>query len=485
MVVNFSIGNKSKAIISQLQKTVDNVEFMTQSSISELVKDASLRHIEYKRVILSTAIISNPDKEFLELNNFIKEYSALTEVVLVMDQKALGVMDVAFNKLFNAPMYTPVLLPKANSKVLLELINGEIVALKTKYYEPYMSKVEKVEETIEEEPLNAESESVSESSGTSIENTNSRFSSGPASIGVNNYNNFENSDLKEDGSTTSGSGDDTFDDSDLNLSDLGQDHSDTGFLDLDEDEELKKSIDNVLEEKNKREQQEKTQVTKKEEQEPEVREEIHPVEDDTKSVSNLSSLNIDLVISTRGNRATQAIVDESLELYRKDDGKILIIDLDYTENRILSLLSTDEFYRQSKFEGITKQRIYTEDNIYVCSNGFGVLVSIKDLKALLLNKGMSKFDLILIDCPVDCLKVIDEELISIMHVLVYSGGETKDMMEMSAGLCNRANVRLGVERSIMSKCAVELSSNAKKSEIRFIQENCVFANGCWLDKVVG
>ena len=85
---------------------------------------------------------------------------------------------------------------------------------------------------------------------------------------------------------------------------------------------------------------------------------------------------------------------------------------------LLSYLNTTRFYSSNAMEGISKKRIYTEDNIGIVSNGYGVPASSKDLKILLTSKLVRKYDLILIDCPVDCLSIIDEELVKMCHVLV-------------------------------------------------------------------
>lgn len=177
------------------------------------------------------------------------------------------------------------------------------------------------------------------------------------------------------------------------------------------------------------------------------------------------------------------MIDEALDLYRKDEAKVLIIDLDTKGNRVLSLLHMDRYYGNNCQEGITKQRVYTEDNIGVCSNGFGVPVSTKDLKALLASKLVRRFDLILIDCPVECLSIFDEELVRMCHVLVFSGGALEDMSEMTLGLTDRSVVKLEVEKYIMRNCEVEIKGSLRNEDVNFLQDNCLFANGSWLDKI--
>ena len=526
MVVCFSIGQKSKAVISNLVKTADNVEFLTFDSIKDIIKNAQLRHIDFKRIIISSAIVKNPQSEFKELSDFIGEYSNTTEVVLMVGEKAKGTVDVEFNKFFNAPLYTPVVMPRATSRSLLELVLGDIASLAVKYYVPEEIEVTgSMAESGESSSFNPNMQDTNTSVDTS--NTNSGFGIGfgPRGIDISNMssspadNNRGYEDFSEKysgGNKVSAPGysetvmgqDSDFDDDDLSISDYGAQHSDTGFLDESDADELKAYLESqesskpVVEEDMGtgalRYMDEKSEkVVEEVATEQVVQEKVKKpsssvyIENINRGVTDRikrdfvtkSDLNIDLVLSTRSARATQAIIDEAFNLYRKDDAKVLIVDLDFKENRVLSYLRTGEYYRSSSFEGITKQRIYEEDHIGVCSNGYGVPVLTHDIKSLLSSKAVREYELVLIDCPVDCLSVIDEELIEMFHILVFSGGSRQDLVEMTKGLVNRDFVKLSVEKYIMRTCDVEIDEGVKKSDLEYIKKNFLFANGTWLSKI--
>lgn len=509
MNICFSIGPKSKNVIASISKTVDNAEFSTYGSIKDLIKDTKLRHIDFKRIIISTAIVKNPAKEFADLSEFLGEFSNSTEVVLITANNAVGTADVEFNKYFNAPLYTPVVLQSATSKVLLELVLGDVDVLAMKYYNVESSK--SPEKTPEPAPQQTVAPEQPKEEVKQEEKSSYEIGAGPKSIDMSNMgtsradtgNNFRDSvgsyGFENQGTApgydadSSGYDDEDFED-ELGIGDFGEMHTDTGFLDEEGEEELSSLANKEPTEGSQEESQvvenEEREVstgetfaeTSEEEPEPEPEEEEVIVVRRKRKVK--SDTNMDLVISTRSYRATKSIVEEAYRLYCNDDAKVLVIDLDYRANRVLSYLNTEEFYSSNSFDGITKQRIYEEDHVSICSNGYGSPIKPEDLKSLLECRTVQDYDLVLIDCPVDCLDIIDKELIDMFHILVFSGGGKHDLAEMSLGLVNRAYVNLYVERVIMNNCNVEIDDGVRKEDLNAAKKDCLFANGSWLNKIV-
>ena len=285
-------------------------------------------------------------------------------------------------------------------------------------------------------------------------------------------------------------------DDELSIGDLGGQHTDTGYLDDFDDAELAAQFNESKGKRGKSRVTTKDEVSdldsddsnieldpekQREQYEEQVIESVNKRYEKEMSIS--ANLNIDLVVSSGKYRCTQDMIDEALDLYRRDGARVLIIDLDTVSNRILSLLHTSNFYSNNCQEGITKQRVYVEDNVGICSNGFGVPVTSKDIKALLSSKMIRKYDLIFIDCPAECLGIFDEELIRMCHVLVFSGGSLEDMSNLTIALTNRNVVKLEVEKYIMRNCEVEVKGTLRKDDVEFLRDNCLFANGCWLDKI--
>ena len=184
MVVSFSVGSaeKNKKIINTLKKQADNVNFYSYSTIQELIKEASTRHLEFKRVIFSTAILNDVQEDLNALNDFIKNYSTSTEVVMILSEPG---EDEIFNSIFNSPMYTPVILPKATARNVLDLVRNDIMELKTKYYTFDKGVAEECSPKNEEE---VSEESVADETVSDVEEIKSPvsegFASGPASVSI-------------------------------------------------------------------------------------------------------------------------------------------------------------------------------------------------------------------------------------------------------------------------------------------------------------
>jgi len=500
MVVSFSIGAKSKTVINTLKKTADNVDFLSFADLKTLVKEAKLRHIDFKRVIFTSAILSNIREDLEELNSFISEYSANTEVVIIIMQNDAEIAGI-FNSIFDAPMYTPVILPKANSKNLLELVFSDIVELKTKYYTFDKG-------SLVGEPLNSEetdftvNSSDNFSSYTSSMETESKLSTfGKTVVDESVYQDLHtssdesvefDSDLSlgtlgctENLSTFSnvsaigGVSQLTAEDSmvgnledDLSIGEFGSLHSDTGFLDEEGEAMLGGKPDVTYIEKGNANLENRTfsQPVK-----------VEKLENRTDKVA--IPLKVDLVTSLRGNGSTNAILEEAVNIVSVDDAKVLVIDLDNKENGILSYIDADKFYNKCANDGIAKQRIYSEDGVDIISNGYGSLVTTRQIKDLLQSQIVRGYDMIFMDCPIDSLYLLDAGLLGIVNILVMSNIDRSQLIATSIALTNRTLVSLEVEQHIMNYCNVELIGTYNQTEIDYVRSHCLFANGCWLDKL--
>ena len=502
MVVSFSIGDKSKKVINTLKKTADNVDFHSYPSLQALAKEAKLRHLDFKRIIFSTTILKDARKDLTELNDFIKEYSTSTEVIMILMDSDSG-SDKIFNSIFDSPMYTPVILPKATSKNLLELVLSDVMELKAKYYVLDRGKLDVEEPENLPEPENVQETNNSFStqsglpkdtstSGEAVPESYSGFSSGPAPVFVGfggTSTSLNSSEVEEgeidsrnisDGSGSVGANNLSSNDSenfiseeaDLSIGSFGSKHSDTGFLDEEGDEELKEfARSQKLEEGNTRlENGNSTSIG-----------ENRTLENRNDTVRTLP--NIDLVTALRGNGSTQAIIDESVKIVNQDGARVLIIDLDNEENGILAYIDADKFYRESAYEGIRKQRVYTEDGVSIVSNGFGIKVTTRELKNFLSSRIPTEYDMIYIDCPITSLSIIDKELLDLINILVISNTDRSQLIATSLALTNRKYLSLDVERKLMSTCMVELDGSYSQEDVEFVKHTCLFANGNWLDRV--
>lgn len=545
MEVAFSIGPKSLAVINRLKTLADNISFHTYPDIRSMVKEAMLRHISFDRIVFSTVLLQDQngnlsvedvEGDLRELNEFIKNYSDNTSIVLITNQdtKELEVTEI-FKSMFNSPMYTPVIMSKTTPKNLLEIVTEDITTLKTKYYVLDVDK----DKTIVSSNESVEKKSETETTKSSIEKKkkggffsglmggkkkspdvstpvqevkqeaedvvnkveevseiSTDFSAGPKSVftgfggeSSSNSNSESNNFTKNifdsqnssssDGmeSSTTGFSDPTEEDDMLSLGEMGEQHTDTGFLDEEEeenDEELQEYIRNQHHTLEEDKSEEPVAVRQEPVYTPPIKAEKEEPKKDT---------NIDMVLGMHGSGSTSAVVNEAMDLYQSKGAKVLIIDLDYRENGLLSFINVEDFYNKGYSRGISRRRIYNEDGIGILSNGYGTAITSSELLTLLRSGIIRKFDEVLIDCPIECLNIVTKDILKLCNILVFTNIDRSDLLSTSLGLTDRSTVSLDVERFIMKTCIVDCPEGKSLSEedIDYIRDNCLFANGCWLD----
>lgn len=571
MLVSISIGSKSRAVINTLKVSADNFDFATFSSMKELIKSATLRHISFDRIVFSSEILnpSSPEKDLEDLHEFITNYSNQTELVFIIkgSSELENNLDKVFCSMFNSPMYTPVIMKKASAQTLLEIIQDDITELKTRYYvlqdkedrvitsassekeKDQDGKPDTVERNVPEkkkgflgrvfgtsakkeallkEIASAEkkdynsvrdsgendalenpdmsTESMFTATGNIEENATNEpvgnikqknifggVENGAVSVGVENLN--------------SGFSEVASEDELLSIGEFGERHSDTGFLDNDDEEELKMYAESRDDIGSGSENQDAGNSEEEEDFygftpdfDTDAEELVENVEEPAENIvepvlhikeepllkvnTDKSKSNIDLIVSVKGSGATQSIVDESVKMVEEDNLKVLIIDLDLKENGILSYIDTERFYMTGSNYGISKMRIFEEDGVGVVSNGYGVPLSRRTLANFLLSRVIRKYDMIFIDCPTDSLKLFDYELISRCNVLVMSGNDRSDLLSTTLALTNRNLVEYDVERYIAENCVVEFTKGSYKVEdVTWLNSICLFANGNWLSRI--
>lgn len=552
MVVAFSIGDKSQVVINTLKKSADDIDFYTYINIQEMIRESMLRHISFDRIVFSTKILSksDPEGDLRELNEFIKNNSNGTEIVMIIQGKKQegNSIDEVFINMFNSPMYTPIILEKASPASLLQILKDDITALKTRYYTFDIKKVDRAvvsidkKDDVEEEKKSQESQKkkkgmIKRFFGSGVENSaqnleevknkeevedtasntgefalneikeivdsdvvshaenmensftedinsncnsniNSNFfDNGPISIGGVDFNSgFSSTDNLEDN---------------LSVGDFGKEHSDTGFLDEEDEEDIIREIgkqdsaeldlQECTDEKEEISIQEYSSNNRNVEKKESISESCF--KDYTKeTVTRRGYPNIDLITGVRGSGSTQSIVDEAVKMSNMQNLRVLIVDLDTKENSILSFIDTDMFYSNGYYDGINKLRVYEEDGVGVISNGFGSNINKSSLVRLLNSNFIKGYDMIFIDCPCDCLYNISKEVIDLCNVLVITKGDRCDLVSTSLALTNRDIVDLYVEKYIMRNCDVEVLENLSslQEDINWVNRSFLFPNGNWL-----
>lgn len=589
MNVSFSIGEQSKAVIEKIKTSADSVDFYSYPTIQDMIKEATLRHINFKRVIFSTKILKDVEGDLRVLNEFIRNYSNSTEIVMIILDKNNTEYDEVFSAIFNSPLYTPAFMSKATVTNLVSLVQDNIEDIRAKFYSldkgvkdkmivsssaTESSEVKKAQESSQSNPVSQKEEKkggflsglfggkkktsrnqetvpevvkpateatkVGETVAEKVED----FSNGPQSVftgfgGVsdtfgNSSENNSSQNIFEPNGGSSPIGDEDFtsknseiedDEEDfLSVGDYGEQHSDTGFLDEeeeDDDPELKAFLaskkgqpetltedginEDIEEEKNDFEDvMPEVEEPRKENisvgihsgtpagawrnitPKKEVQHTVSPREEiNHKDVKPSKQANIDLICGVRGSQSSSAVADEAVDLATSKGAKVLVVDLDYKENGILAFIDTQTFYAKGYSLGISRLRVYTEDNVSVISNGYGSSVTVQEVRRLFSSGIFDKYDEVIIDCPIECLDVFDLELLRKCYILIYTGADRSDLIATSTALVDRSVIDLDVERYIMNNCSVDFSNwdEVQEEDIDYLKETCLFANGCWLDKI--
>lgn len=502
----------------------DNVEFYPYNSIGELVKESQLRKLFFDRIVFSEKILTNPKKELATLNDYIRDYSNSTEIVMVANPKGSKAVPV-FTEIFDSPMYTPVIVEKPTPTSLLELVNGDVLELKTKYFVLDVSKEDnkkkglfggfkntknvKVEKNVQNVEVAQEPENLGESSPQNYEETSSatpmesntipseNVGMVDSSMGVNGFGfgfsgNLPNSAPNSDFEPSNSSGD--FEDGGLSLGDFGSQHSDTGYLDEEGESELQRfaesqeaEIPEALESVETYEEPEDEDYSEIEDENP-YREDLEesyeePEEPAYESPRAKGGAKIFVLMGIDGVGATQMVVDKAIKLAKRGI-KTLIVDLDTKTNGVLSYIDTSRFYISKCQNGISNRLIYSEDGVDVISNGYGCSLTKEKVQSLL-DDVSSKYSNILIDCPIESIKYLPMGILQKSNLCILVNGERSSLISTSLALTDRGNLSLEAERCVMEGCSVKVvgDSTYLEEDLNYLRETCYFPNGSWLNNI--
>lgn len=543
MRVCFSVGPMSQKLISTISKSADNVEFSSYSDIASMIKESTMRHIFFDRIVFSEKILKNPEVELKALNDYIAEFSDNTKIVFICQGKGTNNHEI-FNNLFDSPLYTVVLIEKVSTNILLDFVKGDITELKAKYYS---LDVKSIKSMTSKSP-----EGVPKEKEVPLAKKEKKgFFKSIFGGKKNNHQKIENQKSDIDGSSNSGKGDNlvsqnslevgagivssgvalgteigagasaiktgvdvigsvvdsvpvssrtsdfndqnsynSLDDDFLGLGGLGEQHVDTGFLDDDSQNE----IDEVLK---SLEDDEGAKVTYNNEEEisdidnynknveQDVVENRSSTLDDSLSPRGSSNeLRYRLVVGERGIGSTSYIVDYSATQASKGK-KVLIIDLDTVDNGILSYIDANSFYGNDRDCGIERMLVYTEDNVDILSNGYGRSVSKESLGVLVSSGLLDKYDIVFIDCPIDCIGNLSEDLVSKCVTMIKVGGNKGSLLSVISKLTSREYISPYLEDLLYQNCKFNVVNKIDYylEDLSFLRDTCLFGRGNWLNKV--
>lgn len=514
MLVMLSCGKNSNQIVKTASTQLDNVDFYCYYSVDEFINQSKLRHLVFDRLVFTSKFV-NSDKDMNRLCDYIRKESNSAEIVMILPKTQTS-MESVFKKYFDSPMYTVMYVDNPTTMCIVDAVKLPIADVKARYYsldkedlsdEKKQSKIGVFKGGRKNKNQNAEikndvndnlnssqngTESVIKSSSNFDFETNTQdaLNSGNSDINENigNMNSSNNSEFGYEGFSSDSdkvpTGEipsNTTDDLDLSIGDFGSQHADSGFVgddDLSELEEYANSKKNPEEEITKVSYEDVVKKEEKRETDVLKRTNTSFVKDISSSSTMVNLSKINIITGVNGSGVTPFIISQAMKV-SKMGKKVLIINLDYVNNGLLSFIDVTQFYSRGYSNGLNNKKFYSEDGIDILSNGYGVQVTC-DIKGIINKNLMLSYDLILIDCPIDCLDVIPDDVFCGCNVLIGCISDLSKLLETSLKLSDRNKVSLNKEIHISEKCKVA-NKNISIDDINIVKKSMMFPNGCWLD----
>ena len=503
MLVMLACGHSSNQIVKTVSNQIDNVDFHCYFTVQEFISQSKLRHLAFDRLVFTSKFINN-DEDMGILCDYIRKELNSAEIVMILPKESNNLEEI-FSKYFDSPMYTVMYVDKPTTMSIVDAIKLSIVDVRARYYsldKPNMgspdkksyklgmfkggkkNKTEKVEiqKSSNELPENTESGSNLEKNNcddfTTPTTTDSIMSGTTvgSNSNISNSGLFSNLDFSNDESVSNAEDNSvseipqsSVEDFDLSIGDYGSQHSDSGFVGDDELDELKEFASK----------QEKKEVAVEYDDSDEGK--ISVVEEVVvKSPVDATAFigcKTNIVIGVNGSGVSAYVVNSAIKL-NKQGNKVLIIDLDYENNGILSFLDTNKFYNEGCNLGINRKRVYIEDGISVLSNGYGMGLNV-DLHDIFDSSFLSDYDMVLVDCPIECLSTIPDDIFCTSPVILGCISDISKLIETSAKLADRSMVSFNKEVHIVANAKVA-NKYIKKQDVSLLKELLLFPNGCWL-----
>lgn len=523
MLVMLSCGPSSGKIIKTVSTQIDNIDFHSFQNVGEFIHQCQLRHLAFDRLVFTSKFVST-EKDMSTLCDFVRSDLGGVEIVMILPKSQQNLEGI-FKEYFDSPTYTVMYVDNPTTKCIVDAVNLPIIDVKARYYnldKPKEGKDEKNskfgffkggKKNKDENKKNKNSgndvaltdKSTSESKMTNGDDEDLKNDgNGVGKLDTDQYDvegqNSDNSDSSEfgfDGFTPLGDKNDSIEnpdssDDDMNLAigDYGMMHSDSGFIgddDLSELEEFARkhntgspsnSAANVVPPKSDR-QKVSNEVSKSDK----------ILDKNTQMGSGQGSLinkkpnkgnsKVTVVTGLRGSEATITVVNRAVDMAERGK-RVLIIDLDNLLSGVLSFIDTEAYYLRGCFNGLVTKKVYSEDGVDILSNGYDNKISADSVDKLLSSSIVNNYDVILIDCPLDCLSLIEDVKFTSYNIEVCCIPDLSKLLETSMMLSNRAFVSLAKDIKINREGSFA-SGNIATSDIEVVKDSVVFANGCWLD----
>jgi len=517
-----SCGPSSGKIIKTISTQIDNIDFHSFQNVEEFIHQCQLRHLAFDRLVFTSKFTSS-EEDMSSLCDFVRSDLGSVEIVMILSKNQKNYEGI-FKEYFDSPTYTVMYVDNPTTKCIVDAVNLPIIDVKARYYnldkpkdvESHKNskfglfkggKKNKENNSQNQNSGNDSSESTQNAGDTEESNSSDNVEKNDRNLSENigdlngtglssEADNQEKPEFGFDGfspvaneNVVADNSEPSTDDLDLNIGEYGMMHSDSGFVgddDLSELEEYARTHNTVEEPTNvvqsKPIRQRASELVKpsgSDDNKPPV-EKYESVKEDRPVYTKKASTDIIFVTGLRGSEATITVVNTAVDM-SKEGKRVLIIDLDDNQSGVLSFIDVNSYYLRGCFNGIKTRKIYSEDGVDILSNGYDKPISNDDVKNLLSSELLTRYDTVIVDCPLDCLPLVEDSLFDKGEVWVCCIPDLSKLVETTMKLNDRSSVSLKKNIIINSNCRVISSDDIYDEDVDMLKRDFVFPNGCWLD----
>lgn len=533
MKVMMFLGSATPRIINALNSMSDDTDISTYSSVSSFVQEAELRQLSFNRIIFNKKFVSCGEDDYILLNNFIRNFSSASELVMVIEQGDTQ-SESLFNKYFSSPMHTCAIVKGSLTMDFFKsLVSCQMVDIKARYYTLDRERNDHVtaksvgsqsaQSTVSEKLPEDEENLTASAIPAEVPSEVGEFGAGagrdnrvPQAVEVGSdvcpaqvLGNSANEDFvstpafSSEASAPVGGGDsksdfssDLFDEDSLALGAFGSAHSDTGVFD-DEPEEGSSQVNGAVDAEAQRDRIALLELSNPSTQNREERPARKPFSppvasityDDTRKApttrkswaslrnSPYMSNRVNFVLSGSNSLSSQRVIDDAVRMM-EDGMRVLLVDFDFAKSSLLSFIDLKNYYSgdHNWFNGGS---LYSEEGIDILSGGFGFSPSDLDISKSVSFARTGGYDIVIVDCPVESLSKVPYESLASGNIVVYSGADPCQVTNLALSLSDRRFCSLDKERLAMSSGRFVVEGGVSDL-IKETLSQLYFANGSWV-----
>ena len=492
----FKTTKIAKGVIEAVKNVLDGAEYYPYVDVEAMIKESNQRRIYFDRIIMADSVVENSPSSLLnKLSKYISEESDKTQIVFVCTQYNSRTLKV-FKEIFNSPLYVAIVPEKTTTKEVKSFVEDDLQDLAFKYF-----KEEKYNAVKDQEPVEEEVQSKRRGGLFSKKGAETQESKSPERERPRDRRNRGNTTSNENSRSADGDSSDNYsnsgsDRSDNNSSVGGNNYSGGSFNNnpssveggSENPENSGDPLDDLMtmwDNPTQVEEEKPVEEESVEESESKLRERGNLLGEEEIPIDVNNMTKVAVFVGERGVGVTFLVTELARALYKMGES-VLIVDLDFIRNGILSNIDVRDFYAKAKESGIDNKSAYRDEEVDIISNGYAVNVTKQKVRALLADREfLNNYDRVLIDCPIDCIKsALCMEALNNNTVYVVVKGDLLSLSATTIGLTDKS-IESTVERYIADNCKVYIKDKMDtfEEDLDIVRDTFYFSNGNWLNNI--